>query len=60
MISKTVLEMITNDQEAKLVGLQAYNAAIKLAHEVSDVRSVDMLTKILTMEKGHVNWTEVQ
>ena len=59
-IGKTVLEMITNDQEAELLGLQTYNAAIKLAHEVSDEGSVDMLTKILAIKEGHVDWAEIQ
>ena len=59
-IGKTVLEMVSNDQEAEIMGLMAYNAAIKLAHEVSDEGSVDLLTKILRMEEGHVDWAEIQ
>jgi len=59
-IGKTVLEMVTNDQDSEVAGLQAYNAAIKLAHEVSDEGSVELLTKILTMEEGHIDWAEVQ
>jgi bacterioferritin len=59
-IGKTVLEMVTNDQNAEVLGLQAYNAAIKLAHVVADEGSVELLTKILTMEEGHIDWAEVQ
>ena len=59
-IGKTVLEMVTNDQDSEVAGLQAYNAAIKLAHEVSDEGSVELLTKILTLEEGHIDWAEVQ
>ncbi|MHB8580697.1 MAG: bacterioferritin [Ignavibacteriaceae bacterium] len=59
-IGKTVLEMVSNDQDAEIMGLMAYNAAIKLAHEVSDEGSVDLLTKILRMEEGHVDWAEIQ
>ncbi|HUX60216.1 MAG TPA: bacterioferritin [Ignavibacteriaceae bacterium] len=59
-IGKTVLEMVSNDQDAEIMGLIAYNAAIKLAHEVSDEGSVDLLTKILRMEEGHVDWAEIQ
>ena len=59
-IGKTVLEMVSNDQDAELKGLQAYNAAIKLAHEVVDEGSVELLTKILKMEEGHVDWAEKQ
>jgi bacterioferritin len=59
-IGKTVLEMVSNDQDAELIGLLAYNAAIKIAHEVDDEGSVDLLTKILRMEEGHVDWAEKQ
>jgi bacterioferritin len=59
-IGKTVLEIVSNDQEAELTGLMAYNSAIKTAHEVDDEGSVDLLTKILKMEEGHVDWAEKQ
>ncbi|HEX2962482.1 MAG: bacterioferritin [Bacteroidota bacterium] len=59
-IGKTVPEMVTNDQAAELTGLKAYNAAVKTAHEVADEGSVDLLTKILKMEEGHVDWAEAQ
>jgi len=59
-LGKTVLEMVTNDQEAEKMGLLAYNAAIKLAHDVSDEGSAQLLTNILKMEEGHVDWAEKQ
>ena len=59
-IGKTVLEMVSNDQNAEIIGLKDYNAAIKLAHEVNDEGSVDLLTKILKMEEAHVDWAEIQ
>lgn len=59
-IGKTVLEMVSNDQDAEIKGLLAYNSAINLAHEVADEGSVDLLTKILKMEEGHVDWAEMQ
>ncbi|MCX6168431.1 MAG: bacterioferritin [Ignavibacteriales bacterium] len=59
-IGKTALEMVSNDQDAEIEGLKAYNEAIKLAHEVSDEGSVELLTKILKMEEGHVDWGEKQ
>jgi len=59
-IGKTVLEIVSNDQEAEITGLHAYNTAIKLAHEVADEGSVELLTKILKMEEGHVDWAEIQ
>ena len=59
-IGSTVLDMVTNDQEAELGGVRAYNDAIALAHEVSDQASVDLLIRILKMEEGHVDWAEIQ
>jgi bacterioferritin len=59
-IGKSVLEMVGNDQEAEVAAARAYNASIRLAHEVEDQATVDLLTKILKMEEGHVDWGEQQ
>ena len=59
-IGKTVPEMISNDDKDELEAINAYNEAVKLAREVSDEGSVDLLTKILKMEEGHVDWAEIQ
>lgn len=59
-IGKNVLEMISNDNGDELNAIQAYNNAIKLAREVNDQGTVDLLTKILKMEEGHVDWAEIQ
>ena len=59
-IGQTVLEMIGRDQEAELAAAQAYNAAIRLAHEVDDQVTADLLTDILKMEEGHGDWAEKQ
>lgn len=59
-IGKNVLEMISNDDKDELNAVLAYNNAIKLAREVGDQGSVDLLTKILKMEEGHVDWAEIQ
>jgi len=59
-IGKTVLEMINNDSGDELDAVHAYNKAIKLAREVDDQGTVDLLTKILKMEEGHVDWAEIQ
>src|SRR5665647_1704299 len=59
-IGKTVLEMINNDNGDELDAVLAYNNAIKLAREVDDQGTVDLLTKILKMEEGHVDWAEKQ
>jgi bacterioferritin len=59
-IGSSVVEMITNDQEDELEAVRAYNRAIRLAHDVDDQASVDLLTKILKMEEEHVDWAEQQ
>ena len=59
-IGKTVMEMISNDNGDELDAVLAYNSAIKLAREVGDQGTADLLTKILKMEEGHVDWAEVQ
>ena len=59
-IGKTISEMISNDDDTELNVVREYNEAIKLAREVDDQGTVDLLTKILKMEEGHVNWAEMQ
>ena len=59
-IGKTVSEMISNDDKDELDAVRDYNDAIKLAREVDDQGTVDLLTKILKMEEGHVEWAEIQ
>ncbi len=59
-IGKTVSEMINNDNVDELDAIRAYNDAIKLSREVDDQGTVDLLTKILKMEEGHVDWAEIQ
>jgi bacterioferritin len=59
-IGKTVMEMIHNDDEDEHDAFRAYNEAILLAREVKDQGTVDLLTKILKMEEGHIDWAEKQ
>ena len=59
-IGKPVLDMVSNDQDAELAAVRAYNKAIVLAHEVADQGTVDLLIQILKMEEGHVDWAEAQ
>jgi bacterioferritin len=59
-IGKTVTEMISNDNGDELDAVHAYNNAIILAREVGDQGTADLLTKILKMEEGHVDWAELQ
>jgi bacterioferritin len=59
-IGKTVSEMISKDLDSEFNAVNAYNSAIKLAREVDDQGTVDLLTKILKMEEGHEDWNEIQ
>ncbi len=59
-IGKTVPEIINNDSADELDAISAYNDAIKLAREVGDQITADLLTKILGMEEGHADWAEMQ
>jgi bacterioferritin len=59
-IGKTVLAMINNDAADEIDAVRKYNDAIKLAREVGDQSSADLLTKILKMEEDHVDWAEIQ
>ena len=59
-VGKTVLEMIDNDNDDEVDAVRFYNDAIKLAREVEDQGTVDLLSRILKMEEGHVDWAEIQ
>ncbi|MCS7337796.1 MAG: bacterioferritin [Verrucomicrobiae bacterium] len=59
-IGKTVPEIISNDREAELYAVRAYNQAINLAREVGDQGTADLLVDILKMEEGHIDWAEAQ
>ena len=59
-LADTVQGMIGNDQEAELAAVRAYNAAIRLSHELDDQASGLLLTEILKMEEGHAHWAEQQ
>lgn len=59
-IGKTVAEMIKTNDSDEMNAVSTYNSAIKLARELDDQGTVDLLTKILKMEEGHVDWAEMQ
>ena len=59
-VGKTVSEIISNNDNTELDVVSSYNDAIKLAREVDDQGTLELLTKILVMEEGHVDWAEKQ
>jgi bacterioferritin len=59
-IGATVDLQHRNDHEAEKTAIEAYNLAIKLAVEVGDNGSRDMLEEILEDEEAHIDWIEAQ
>jgi bacterioferritin len=59
-IGKTVSEMIDNDNNDELNAVVSYNNAIKLARDVGDQSTAELLTRILKMEEDHIEWAEIQ
>jgi bacterioferritin len=49
-----------NDQKAEEGAIQAYNADIKLAVEVGDNGTRELLESILKDEEEHIDWIEAQ
>jgi bacterioferritin len=59
-VGKTVKDMIGNDREAEAGAIKAYNETMRLAMELGDNATRDMLAKILQDEERHVDWAEQQ
>jgi len=59
-IGAAVQHMVANDLDSEVGAIRAYNAGIRLAHEVDDQGTVDLLIKILKMEEDHLDWNERQ
>jgi bacterioferritin len=59
-IGGSVKDIIVNDEHSELDAVRAYNAAIAQARQVGDESTAELLTKILKMEEGHVDWGEKQ
>jgi len=49
-----------NDWEAESAAIKAYNEAIKLAVELGDNGTREMLESILKDEEAHIDWIEAQ
>jgi len=59
-IGADVPKMMDNDLGAEMGAVKAYNAAVKLAAEVADNATKEMLEHILKDEDGHVDDIEQQ
>lgn len=59
-IGETVDMQHNNDREAEEMAIKAYNDGIKLAVEVGDNGTRDLLEEILEDEEAHIDWIEAQ
>lgn len=59
-IGATVEEQLKNDLSAELGAVKAYNAGIRIAVEVADNGSRELLESILKDEEEHLDWLEAQ
>jgi bacterioferritin len=59
-VGKTVKDMIGNDREAEAAAIKAYNETMRLAVELGDNATRDLLAKILQDEERHVDWADQQ
>ncbi len=59
-IGEAVEKQIQNDHEAELGAIRAYNDSIKLAAELGDNGSRDLLEEILEDEEEHIDGLEAQ
>jgi bacterioferritin len=59
-IGPDVEKMHKNDWKAEETAIKDYNADIRLAGELGDHGTRDMLQSILNDEEGHIDWLEAQ
>jgi len=59
-IGQTVDAQHKNDHEAEEMAIKAYNDSIRLAVEIGDNGTRDLLEEILEDEEEHIDWIESQ
>lgn len=60
LIGKSVKEIIGNDHEGELGAVRGYNETARLAVEVGDNGTRELVDSIIKDEEGHVDWEEAQ
>jgi bacterioferritin len=58
MIGKTVSQMMNNSNTTD--AFRPHNEAFRLAKELDDEETADLLAKIIKMEEVHIDWAEIQ
>ncbi len=59
-IGADIETQFNNDMQSELIAVKGYNDGIRLAHDLGDNGTRDMLSSILTAEEAHVDWLEAQ
>lgn len=59
-IGQNVESQLNNDRASEEGAIKAYNAAIKLAVDLGDNGTRDLLEEILEDEEEHIDWIEAQ
>ena len=59
-LGDSVKQMIEHDLKLELSAVQQYNEAIRVATELGDNGSRDLLVVLLKDEEGHADWLEAQ
>jgi bacterioferritin len=60
VIGQKVEVQLKNDHESEIGAIQAYNAGIRLAAELGDYGSAELMKSILKDEEAHLDWLEAQ
>jgi bacterioferritin len=59
-VGASVQQVIASDLKLELGAVEQYNAAVKIATELGDNGTRDLLVALLKDEEGHVDWLEAQ
>jgi bacterioferritin len=59
-IASQIVEQFESDQSAEVKAIKAYNDAIRLATNLDDNGTKELLASILKDEERHLDWLEVQ
>lgn len=59
-IGADIDSQFANDMQSELSAVKGYNEGIRLAHDLGDNGTRDILNTILAAEEAHVDWLEAQ
>jgi bacterioferritin len=59
-IGASIVDQFNNDLHSELIAVKGYNDGIRLASDLGDNGTREILSSILTAEEEHVDWLEAQ